>query len=611
MNETTKITSFTFNSLSFCLLGKYAGGHLGRDKTYAKCAEYYYWKGMKDEIRDYVRDCDVCSRVTIAPPKTAPPLNSIPVPSQVWSLVGVDIIGPLPMTEQGNKYIVAATDHFSKYCIAKAIPDKSSNEVLKFLLHAICTYGPMDSIITDQGKEFTNKLVDELTTELDIDHRISSAYHPQTNGQRERDNRTLKELLSKTTNENGDNWDELLDSALFAYRTSVHASTKYTPFEVMYGRKARLCQSKTESVSKSESVSNSLTKDLLDCMDSSRLVLNKDVEENIVKAQKHQKKCYDQRNKSSKTYEVGERVLIKNAARIRRFGCRLGPRFLGPYRVVESLSKGRVKLQNMKSGAILKNVYHSTNLKQYTAKTPTAEKVLSNEKKEKISTSARNSKQQNKRKNQRLRRKSTISSQKLKKESRKSNFQARKSMPVPTEKYKFKPTSEEDNERLSKILRVPFVNQPETTPNEEALPPKDIKIIKGDGNCFFRAVSYAITGSEGTHGTVRQRVVEHMKQPGISKKLEGYTNEKVDNYLRRTKMASNGVWATDVEIMSAASLLKTDIYVYATHGITRSRKMAWLRYPSGFTLKKGTNTAIYLQNLNQDHFDVVLSVSDD
>ena len=72
------------------------------------------------------------------------------------------------------------------------------------------------SIITDQGKEFTNKLVDELTTELDINHRILSAYHCQTNGPRERDNRALKELLPETKIENGDNWDKMLDLALFA-----------------------------------------------------------------------------------------------------------------------------------------------------------------------------------------------------------------------------------------------------------------------------------------------------------------------------------------------------------------------------------------------------------
>ena len=554
---------------------------------------------MKEDIRNFVRDCDVCSRVTIAPPKTAPPLNPIPVPSQVWSLIGVDIIGPLTTTSQGNKYIVAATDHFSKWSIAEPIPDKSAKQVIKFLLRAVCTYGPMDSIITDQGKEFTNKLVDDLTTELSIDHRISSAYHPQTNGQRERDNRTLKELLIKMTNENGDNWDELLDAALFAYRTSVHASTKHTPFQVMFGRTARLCESKSRPVlmsdSKSEPVSNSLTKDLLECMNSSRSTLNISVDKNIKNAQKHQKKCFDQRNKSSKTYAVGERVLIKNAARIRRFGCRLGPRFLGPYCVVKSLPKGRVKLKNMSSGVILKNVYHSTNLKLYTAKWPTSSQQNRNPKK----PSAKK------------RRRSTVSSLKLKKETSKiSSSRPGNQVPINTERYKFSPTTEEDNIKQCELLEIPFKKQPDTIHNDIALPPKDVQKIKGDRNCFFRALSYALSGSECSHAIMRQRIVNHMRQPTTSKKLERYMNENVDMYLRRSNMVSNGVWATDVEIMSAANLLKTDIYVYASHGRTRNRKLSWFKYPYGFSLKKGTKTAIYMQNLNQDHFEVVLSVSE-
>ena len=106
----------------------------------------------------------------------------------------------------------------------------------------------MDSLISDQGREFTSKVIDNLTNELEIDHRISSAYHPQTNGQRERDNRTLKEMLQKTTNENGSNWDKQLDSVMFAYRTSVHASTKHTPFEVVFGRKSRLVSKPLSSI---------------------------------------------------------------------------------------------------------------------------------------------------------------------------------------------------------------------------------------------------------------------------------------------------------------------------------------------------------------------------
>ena len=72
---------------------------------------------MKEDVRNYVRDCDACSRVTIGPVKSLPPLNPIPVPEKVWSLVGIDIMGPLETTPDGNKYIVAMTDHFSKFSV--------------------------------------------------------------------------------------------------------------------------------------------------------------------------------------------------------------------------------------------------------------------------------------------------------------------------------------------------------------------------------------------------------------------------------------------------------------------------------------------------------------
>ena len=82
----------------------------------------------------------------------------------------------------------------------------------------------METLISDQGREFVNNDMDKLTTRLGIDHRISSAYHPQTNGLRERDNRTLKACLAKLVNEQATDWDTYLQGALFAYRTSVHAS---------------------------------------------------------------------------------------------------------------------------------------------------------------------------------------------------------------------------------------------------------------------------------------------------------------------------------------------------------------------------------------------------
>ena len=195
---------------------------------------------MKKTITNYIKRCKKCFATNPKMSKESPPLHPIPVPSKVWSLVGIDIIGPLPETKNGNKYIVAATDHFTKWSEAAAIPDKSCLSVAQFIYSSICKLGCMDTVITDQGREFNNELNDKLLDLFQSEHRITSAYHPQTNGQRARDNRTLKDALSKVSNEKGDDWDEYIQGILFAYSTSIHASIKITPFKAMYHRDAKL-----------------------------------------------------------------------------------------------------------------------------------------------------------------------------------------------------------------------------------------------------------------------------------------------------------------------------------------------------------------------------------
>ena len=97
-------------------------------------------------------------------------------------------------------------------------------------------YGCTEIIISDQGREFVNKLNQFLFKKLGTEQRISTAYHPQTNGLVERYNQTLQHSLVKLVNEQQNDWDDFLDGLLFAYRTSVQKSTKVTPFELMYGR---------------------------------------------------------------------------------------------------------------------------------------------------------------------------------------------------------------------------------------------------------------------------------------------------------------------------------------------------------------------------------------
>ena len=270
---------------------KCVSGHFRRDKTLAKIAERYYWKGMKHTINDYTQTCTKGFTVKAKISTEALLLHPIPVPTKVRGLIGIDIIGPLQETVSGNKYIVAATDHFSKWSEVAAIPNKSASSVAQFLYYAICRLGCMVTSISDQGREFVNKLINKLTVRFDTDHHISSAYHRQSNGQRERDNRTLKDTWAKLVNGYCNNWDTFIAGVLFAYHTSVHSSTKHTPFEIMYGHKAELPQDNwpPADTSDEDDSSRDVNQETLQCLVDIRQSLQSSVADNIQAAQNRQK----------------------------------------------------------------------------------------------------------------------------------------------------------------------------------------------------------------------------------------------------------------------------------------------------------------------------------
>jgi hypothetical protein len=154
---------------------------------------------------------------------------------QVWSIICLDLITNLPETPCGNKHIIVCVCTFSKWPEAKAISDKSAQCVYEFLSSLIYRHGCPTAVITDQGREFCNQLVDGFLTSMNVEHRTSSAYHPPTNGQVERFNQTLKNALRKMVDESLNNWDLLIDPILFAYRTSRQVSTRFTPFFLVNG----------------------------------------------------------------------------------------------------------------------------------------------------------------------------------------------------------------------------------------------------------------------------------------------------------------------------------------------------------------------------------------
>ena len=338
-------------------------GHFGIKETFRRVALRYYWPQYYEDVRDYVKSCDECQKRGTA--KRSEPLHPIKV-GQPFEQVGMDIVGPLPMTKKGYTHIVVATDYLTKWPEARAIINAKASSVVTFFYEdLICRHGCPKVLLTDRGTHFVNEMLDSLCREIGIKHKLSTAYHPQTNGLVERFNRTLCETLAKFANQNKDDWDIYIPSALFAYRTMRQETTRHEPFYLTYGRDVTLpvdfLVPSINEVSNMVNLQENLlrrTYVIIGRLQDDRRVAQK----NIRISQKKQKERFDDRLKGVDEYEKGDLVLLYRSG----LGTRkkLEERWKGPYVIHENLGNGAYRLKAT-DGKVLKDPVNGERLKLY------------------------------------------------------------------------------------------------------------------------------------------------------------------------------------------------------------------------------------------------------
>jgi len=153
--------------------------------------------------------------------------------------VAIDLTGPHPATSRGNQYILTMVDCFTRFLIAVPVRNKYATTIAKALNRNLFSrWGLCREILSDQGKEFDNKLMRTLCDQYGIRKLRTSGYRPSVNGRIERLHRSLNALLAKSINEHHQNWDEIIDAVVAQYNGTVHRSTGYTPNHLMFGREA-------------------------------------------------------------------------------------------------------------------------------------------------------------------------------------------------------------------------------------------------------------------------------------------------------------------------------------------------------------------------------------
>lgn len=318
------------------------GGHQGQHRTLAALRLKYYWPKMKEDLINYIKTCVSCNQRKTTHVENKPvPLQISNTPHRPFEHVALDIVGPLPLTIKGNKYLLTFQDVFTKYPEAFPIPEQSVNTVARtFVSKIICRHGCPDSLTTDLGTNFTSNLFTEVCKLLNINKIHTTAYHPEANGVVERSHQTMMNYLSHYINKDQTDWDEWIDYALMAYRTTPHSVTGYSPYYLTHGREARL---------PTEIITGEISTDLSEEDYIQGIVTNlhkayQEARSNILRNKETSKRYYDL-GSQNKVFAPGDLVLMYDPTVKRGRSKKLKKPWLGPYKILEKLSDVNYKIK--------------------------------------------------------------------------------------------------------------------------------------------------------------------------------------------------------------------------------------------------------------------------
>lgn len=302
------------------------GGHLGRDKMMRTLKLRYFWPTMLRDIKKVVENCVICQThkySTIC----RQPMVITDIPKDSFEKIVIDLVGPLPKSLAGNEYILTVQDELTKFLEAFPLTDKSSYSVAQTLVEKyFLKYHFPKLILSDCGTEFKNQEMKEVVCKLlKINQNFSAPYHHETIGALENSHRTLRNYMRTFARESKYDWDLWLPYYTYAYNSTVHTSTNYTPFELVFG--------KNNTLPDQDIIKPKPWYDVEDFASQLKYKLKiaiEDVKEQQMKAKTDRKIKYDLKYRTKENdYKIGDKILIKNETKDK-----FAPLFHGPYDVI-------------------------------------------------------------------------------------------------------------------------------------------------------------------------------------------------------------------------------------------------------------------------------------
>jgi len=331
-------------------------GHLGYKKTKERIIRNCYWEHLEKDINNWLKSCTTCQKSKTSTKKPLGLIKSIEVPSKNWEVIHMDFIGPLPVSGR-DKFdtILTVIDRLSK--MVHLIPTHqiatAANTARLIFDNVVKYHGVPDSIISDRDTRFTSNFWRELAKVMGIKLRLSSAFHPETDGLCERTNRTVIQLLRNDSNLKANNWSENITAVEMAINNYQQSSTRQSPYYLNFGMHIKLPNQANSTESSMPSVEH-FTKRMSEIM--------KTASENMKFAQDKQKEQADKNRRETPNWEVGDAVFV-STENFKGFN-KLKEKFIGPFKIIEKLSNVsfRIKLPIKYQ---VHNVFHSSLLRPF------------------------------------------------------------------------------------------------------------------------------------------------------------------------------------------------------------------------------------------------------
>ncbi|TID16590.1 hypothetical protein E6O75_ATG11708 [Venturia nashicola] len=318
-------------------------GHFGVARTHDLLARKYFWTHMSRDVDEYVKTCEVCQRTKVKRHAPFGDLQPLPQPEGPWQELTMDFMSGVPASKvAGRAYdaLLVLLDRYTKMALYIPVTKKlTAADLAEILVDRVFTrFGAPRGIVSDRDSRFTGSFWSELCYYARIKRRLSTAFHPQTDGQTERQNQTIQEYLRAFCSENQGAWAKLLPVAEFAYNNSKHSSTGISPFMAMYGYNPEIHFNPEE---RPEGREVPAAKDRIEGL----YLLRSKLAVRWQEATEAQSSYYNKKHKPMQ-FNKGDLVLVSTKnLRLKTPSKKLSQRMMGPFRVIEPVGSQAYRLQ--------------------------------------------------------------------------------------------------------------------------------------------------------------------------------------------------------------------------------------------------------------------------